>query len=193
VAGIQLLLPAIVLGRLQLSNVSANLRGRSHGVLSRFSRIQKTGAALARLILLPVIVGLAAKLIVAFYWFRDVGEPAHFVNQLPGAPHLWEPHVLRALAENLGTGFQFASVGFIFIAAFFALYIWDRATLPIHLPAQSISDASISEDENRRTKFFVWMMIAMVFITGLPEPALEMFSSSASSTSRGCTRIGFFG
>jgi len=130
-------------------------------------------------ILLPVIVGLATKLVVAFYWFRDVGEPAHFLHQVPGVPHLWQPHVLFALAVNLSVGFQFASVGFILISAFFVLYSWGRATLPIHLPAQSISDASIPEDENRRTMLFVWMMIAVIFITGLPEPALEMFASSA--------------
>ena len=129
-------------------------------------------------ILLPVIVGLAAKVIVAFYWFRDVGEPAHFVNQVPGAPHLWQPRILFALAVNLSVGFQFASVGFILISALFVLYGWGRATLPIHLPAQSISDASIPEDENRRTLVYVWMMIAMVFITGLPEPALEVLGSS---------------
>jgi membrane protease YdiL (CAAX protease family) len=130
-------------------------------------------------ILLPAIVGLAAKLIVAFYWFRDVGEPAHFDNQVPGAPHPWQPHMLFAVAVNLSVGFQIASVGFILLSAFFVLYNWGRATLPIHVPAHSISDASIPEDENRRTMFFVWMMIAMVFITGLPEPALEMFAASA--------------
>jgi membrane protease YdiL (CAAX protease family) len=130
-------------------------------------------------ILLPVIVGLAAKLIVAFYWFRDVGEPARFVNQVSGAPHLWQPRILFALALNLSVGFQFASVGFVLISVFFVLYSWGRASLPIHLPAQSVSDAFVPEDEYRRSMFFVWMMIAMIFITGLPEPALEMFASSA--------------
>lgn len=129
-------------------------------------------------ILLPVIVGLATKLIVAFYWFRDPGEPAHFVNQVPGTTHLWQPHILLALAVNRSVGFQFNSVGFIFVPAFFVLYSWGRATLPIQLPAQAISDASIPEDENRRTILFVWMTMAMVFITGLPEPALEVFGSS---------------
>jgi len=130
-------------------------------------------------ILLPVIVGLAAKLIAAFYWFRDVGEPGHFVNQVPGTPHLWQPQMLFGLAVNLSVGFQLASVGFILISAFFVLYSWGRATLPICLPAQSVSDASAPEDENRRSMFFVWMMISVIFITGLPEPALEMFASSA--------------
>jgi len=138
---------------------------------------QKPAQRLLDSILLPVIVGLAAKLIVAFFWFRDVGEPAHFVNQVPGAARLWQPGVLRALAENLGTGCQFASVGFILISAFFVLYSRGRATLPIHLPAESVFDASMPEAENRRTMFFVWLMIAMVFITGLPEPALQMFGS----------------
>jgi membrane protease YdiL (CAAX protease family) len=125
-------------------------------------------------VLLPVAAGLLATLIVAFFWFRDVGEPAYFVAQLHGASHLWQPHILLALAVNLGTGFQFASIGFILIAAFFVLYSWNRITLPIRLPAVSISDASSSEDEHLSTMFFVWMMVAMVFITGLPEAALEV-------------------
>ena len=117
-------------------------------------------------------MGLAAKLIVAFYWFRDVGEPAHFLDQAPGAAHLWQPRILYALAVNLSVGFQFASVGFVLISVFFVLYSWGRASLPIHLSAQSISDASIPEDENRRTMFFVWMMIAMVFLPWVLEAAL---------------------
>jgi membrane protease YdiL (CAAX protease family) len=125
-------------------------------------------------ILLPAAIGLFANVIVAFFWFRDAGEPAYFVGQLPGAPGLWEPRILLALAVNLGTGFQFASLGFILVASFYVLYIWRRATLPIRLPAVSVVDASSSEDEHRRTMFFVWMMVAMVFITGLPEVLLAV-------------------
>jgi len=123
-------------------------------------------------VLLPAAASLIANLLVALFWFRDVGEPAHFVNQLPGTPHPWKPRVLLALAANLGTGFQFASVGFILIATFFVLYSWGRATLPIHLRAESISEGSSSEGEHRRTMFFVWMMVAMVFLASLPEIAL---------------------
>jgi membrane protease YdiL (CAAX protease family) len=123
-------------------------------------------------VLLPVAISLLAIFSVAFFCFRDIGEPAYFVSQLPGAPHLWEPHVLLALAVNLGTGFQFASIGFILVAAFFVLYSWGRATLPIHLPPESICDASASEDEHRRTMRFVWMMVAIVFLAWVPTVAL---------------------
>lgn len=119
-------------------------------------------------VLLPAVASLLAILIVAFFWFRDVGEPADFVSHSPGTPHLWQPHTLLALAMNLGTGFQFASIGFILVAAFFVLYSWSRATLPIRLLPQSVSDASSSEDEHRRTMRFVWMMVAIVFLAWVP-------------------------
>jgi membrane protease YdiL (CAAX protease family) len=128
-------------------------------------------------VLLPAALGLVANLIVAFFWFRDVGEPAHFANQLSGAPHIWEPHILLALAVNLGTGFQFASVGFILIAAFFVLQSWGRATVPIHLPAESISDASSSEDEQRSTMLFVWIVIGLVFLISVPRIAMWIHSA----------------
>ena len=123
-------------------------------------------------VLLPVAASLLAILIVAFFWFRDVGEPAYFVSQVSGRPQLWDPHIFLALAVNLGTGFQFASIGFILVAAFFVLYSWGHATLPIHLPSEAISDASLSEDEHRRTMRFVWMMVAIVFLAWVPTVAL---------------------
>jgi membrane protease YdiL (CAAX protease family) len=126
-------------------------------------------------ILLPAAIGLSTNLIVAF-WFRDVGEPAYFVGQLPGAHGLWDSRILLALAVNLGTGFQFASIGFILMASFYVLYSWRRATLPIRLPTVSILDASPSEDEHRRTMLFVWMMVGMVCITGLPQFVLVVVS-----------------
>src|ERR1700674_552060 len=128
-------------------------------------------------VLLPIATSLLAILIVAFFWFREIGEPAYFVTQLKDASHLWQPHILLALAVNLGTGFQFASVGFIFIAIFFVLYSWGRATLPVHLPPESISDASSPEDEHSRTTLFVWMMVCMVFLTWAPEIALAWFAN----------------
>jgi membrane protease YdiL (CAAX protease family) len=123
-------------------------------------------------VLLPAATSLLAILIVAFFWFRNIGEPAYFVSQLPGRSHLWDPHIFLALAVNLGTGFQLASLGFILVAAFFILYSWGRATLPIHLPSESISDASSPEDEHRRSMRFVWMMIAIVFLAWVPTVAL---------------------
>jgi len=123
-------------------------------------------------VLLPAAVGLVANLVLAFLWFGDVVEPAHFLNQPPDIHQLWEPRVLRTLAANLGAGFQFASVGFILVAVFFILYIWGRATLPVHLPSESISDASSSGDEHRSTMFFVWIMVAMVFLPWVFEAAL---------------------
>ena len=90
-------------------------------------------------VLLPAGAGLAANLIVAFFRFRAVGEPAYFVSQLPGVPHLWEPRILQSLAVSLGPGFQFASIGFVLVAAFFVLYSWGRATLPMRLPAASLA------------------------------------------------------
>lgn len=136
--------------------------------------VKKPARRLLDSILLPAAIGLFANVIVAFFWFRDAGEPAYFVSQLPGAHGLWEPRILPALAVNLGTGFQFASLGFILIASFYVLYIWRRATLPIRLPAVSILDASSSEGEHRRTMFFVWMMVGMVLITGFPEVLLAV-------------------
>ena len=51
-------------------------------------------------ILLPVIVGLAAKLIVAFYWFRDVGEPARFSgSSARGRAPLAATHTLRSCGK----------------------------------------------------------------------------------------------
>lgn len=123
-------------------------------------------------VLLPVAVGLLVNLIVAFFWFRDIGEPAYFVTQMHGASPLWDPHVLLALAVNLGTGFQFASLGFVLIAAFYVLLSWGRAALPMRLPAVLFPTTSSSEYEHRGTMFFVWMMIGMVFLTWLPEIAL---------------------
>jgi hypothetical protein len=38
---------------------------------------------------------------------------------------------------------------------------------------------------------FVWMMMAMVFVTGLPEPALEVFGSSGIIRFAQLRRIGF--
>jgi len=127
-------------------------------------------------VLLPAAAGLVANLTVAFFRFRGVGEPAHFVAQLPGPPHLWEPRILTSMAVSLGTGFQFTSIGFILIAAFFVLYSWGRATLPIHLPPESISDAYSSQDEQRRTMLFVWISIAMSFLLQVPSIALLIFS-----------------
>jgi membrane protease YdiL (CAAX protease family) len=125
-------------------------------------------------VLVPAAMGLLATVIVVFFWFRDVGERAYFVAQFHGAAHLWNPRILLALVVNLGTGFQFASIGFILLAAFFVLYSWNRAALPVRLPAVSIFGASSSDADHRRTMFFVWSMVAMVFITGLPETALEV-------------------
>jgi hypothetical protein len=143
--------------------------------------------------LLPVIVSLSANLIVAFFWFRDVGEPAFFVSQLSGAPHLWELHIFLALVVNLGTGFQFASVGFILTAAFFVLFSWGRATLPIHLPPSSISDAFSSEDEHRRTMLFVWMMVAIVFSRLFPQLCWRRSWTESFHTPDGRTVLGFCG
>ena len=95
-----------------------------------------------------------------------------FLNQPPDIHQLWEPRALRTLAVNLGAGFQFASVGFILVAVFLVLYSWGAATLPVHLPSESISDASSSGDEHRSTMFFVWMMVAMVFLPWVLEAAL---------------------
>lgn len=119
-------------------------------------------------VLLPVGVSLLAHLIVAFFWFRDAGEPAGFVNQLTGTPHLWQPRVLQDLAVNLGTGFQFTSIGFVLTAAFLVLLFWGRAKLPIHLPAASLSGVGSAEDGHRGTMFFVWMMVALVFLSAVP-------------------------
>ena len=119
-------------------------------------------------VLLPAAASLLANLIVAFLWFRDAGQPASFVNQLLGAPQLWQLNVLRPLAVNLGTGFLFANLGFVLIAVFYVLLSWGRATLPIRLPAALFSDAPSLEGEHRRTMYFVWMMIAMVFLTLVP-------------------------
>jgi membrane protease YdiL (CAAX protease family) len=119
-------------------------------------------------VLLPVAVSLLAHLIVAFFWFRDTGEPAHFVTQLQGTPRLWQPDVLLSLTMNLDTGFQFASIGFVLTAVFLILLFWGRATLPIHLPAASLSGVDSAEDEYRDTMFFVWMMVALVFLTAVP-------------------------
>jgi membrane protease YdiL (CAAX protease family) len=127
-------------------------------------------------VLLPTAASLVANLIVAFFWFRDEGEPAHFATQLPGPAHLWEPRIVLSLAVSLGTGFQFASIGFILVAVFFVLYSWGRATLPIHLPPASLCDVSAPEDEHLHSMFFVWMMIAMIFLARLPEMALTIFS-----------------
>jgi hypothetical protein len=140
-----------------------------------FVGCKKPARRLVDSILLPAVAGHLANLIVAFFWFRDGGEPGHFLTQLRGAPHLWEPRTLFSLAVSLSTGFQFASVGFIFIAAFFELYSWSRATLPMHLPPESISDASSSEEEQRRTMLFVWISIGMVFLIWLPRVALSVF------------------
>jgi membrane protease YdiL (CAAX protease family) len=129
--------------------------------------------------MIPAAMGLFANLVVAF-WSRDAGEPAYFVGQLTGTHGLWEPRILLALAVNLGTGFQFASIGFILMASFYVLYSWRRATLPIRLPAVSILDACSSEDEHHRTMFFVWMMVGMVFITGLPALVLLAVSEYAA-------------
>jgi len=127
-------------------------------------------------VLLPAGAGLAAILIVAFFSFREIGEPAHFVTQLSGVPHLWQPRILQSLAVNLGPGFQFASIGFILIAVFFVLYSWGRATLPMRLPAASLCDVSAPEDEHLQTMFFVWMVVAMIFLAQLPGIALAIFS-----------------
>lgn len=146
-------------------------------------------------VLLPLALSLLAHLIVAFFWFRDVGEPASFVNQLPGPAHVWTPHVLRSLAVNLGTGFQFASIGFVLTATFFVLLMWGRATLPFHLPAASLSHADSAEDEQRSTMFFVWMMIGMVFLTAVPDYAVDALWIIAfpSIIRRGPKAIGWLG
>ncbi len=96
-------------------------------------------------VLLPVAVSLLVNLIVAFFWFREIGEPAYFVTQMHGASHLWDPHVPLALAVNLGTGFRFASLGFVLIAAFYVLLSWGRAALPMRLPAVLFPTTSSSE------------------------------------------------
>ena len=141
-----------------------------------FITCKKPARRLLDSVLLPTVAGLAGNLVVAFFWFRDVAEPAHFVTQLPGPSHLWEPRILLSMAVSLGTGFQFASVGFILIAAFFVLYSWDRAALPIHLPPESISDVLSSEDEQRRTMLFVWISVGLSFLLQVPSIALLIFS-----------------
>ncbi len=127
-------------------------------------------------VLLPAAAGLLANLTVAFFRFREIGEPAHFVAQLPGPAHLWEPPILRSMAVSLGIGFQCASIGFILIATFFVLYSWGRATLPIHLPPESVSDAFSSEDEQRRTMLFVWVTVGLSFLLQVPSIARLIFS-----------------
>lgn len=79
------------------------------------------------------------------------------------------------MAVSLGTRFQFASIGFILIAAFFVLYSWRHATLPIRLPPKSIPDAPSSGDEQRRTIIFVWIAIGMSFLMQVPRTTLIVF------------------
>jgi membrane protease YdiL (CAAX protease family) len=159
------------LGDLYLSNLIADIRRCSHGVLSRLLGFKKPARRLPDSVLLPVGASLLANLIVAFFWFREIGEPAYFVTQMHGVSQLWQPHILLTLAVNLGIGFQFASIGFILIAAFFVLYSWGRTTLPIHLPETSSFAALSSEDEHRRSVLFVWIMVAMIFLAWVPEIA----------------------
>ncbi len=128
-------------------------------------------------VLLPAAVGLLANLIVAFFWFREIGEPAHFVTQLPGPTHLWEPPILRSMAVSLGIGFQCASIGFILVATFLVLYSWGRATVPVHLPPESISDAFASEDKQRRTMLFVWITVGLSSLLLVPEIVLLVFGN----------------
>lgn len=136
-------------------------------------------------VLLPVAVSLLAHLIVAFFWFRDVGEPADFINQLTGGPHLWQPRVLKSLAMNLSTGFRFTSIGFILTAIFLVLLFWRRATLPVHLPVASLAGGGSTEDEYRGTRFFVWMMLALVFLVAVPGILmLQLGYWSSSSVTR---------
>jgi membrane protease YdiL (CAAX protease family) len=141
-----------------------------------FVGCKKPGRRLLDSVLLPTAAGLIANLTVAFFWFRDLGEPAHFVAQLPGASHLWEPRILLSLAVSLGTGSQFTSIAFILVAAFFIFYSWGHATLPIHLPPESISDAFSSAEEQRRTMLFVWTAIGLSFLLQVPGIALLIFS-----------------
>jgi membrane protease YdiL (CAAX protease family) len=146
------------------------------GYYLAFVGCKKPARRLLDSVLLPAGAGLAAILIVAFFRFREAGEPAYFVSQLPSAPHLLEPRILQSLAASLGPGFQFSSIGFILIAVFFVLYSWGHATLPMRLPAASLRDVSAPEDEHLQTMFFVWMMVATVFLAQLPVLALAIFS-----------------
>jgi membrane protease YdiL (CAAX protease family) len=146
-------------------------------------------------ILLPAAISLSAHLIVAFFWFRDTGEPARFVSQLHGDFHLWTPRVVWSLAVNLSTGFQFASIGFVLTTVFFVLLMWGRATLPFHLPAAALSNADTAEDEHRRTMFFVWLMIGTVFLTAVPGYAVDALGILAfpSLIRRGPSAINWLG
>ncbi|MGA7853194.1 MAG: type II CAAX endopeptidase family protein [Candidatus Acidiferrales bacterium] len=138
---------------------------------------KKTARRLFDSVLLPVAIGLLANLVVAFFWFRDIGEPAYFVTQLHGTAHLWQPHVLLSLTKNLHTGFQLTSIGFILVAVLCILCSWGLATLPMHLAAP-LSRVSSSEDEHRRTMLFVWLMIGMAFLAWLPVGALALLGNS---------------
>jgi membrane protease YdiL (CAAX protease family) len=138
---------------------------------------KKTARRLLDSVLLPVIISLLANLTVAFFWFRDAGEPASFVTQLPGTARLWQPNVLLSLTENLGTGFQLTSIGFILVAALFILYSRGLATLPMHLAAP-LSRISSPEGEHSRTMFFVWLMVGMAFLTWVPVITLGLLGNS---------------
>jgi membrane protease YdiL (CAAX protease family) len=142
-----------------------------------FVGCKKPARRLLDSVLLPAAVGLLANLIVAFFRFREIGEPAHFVTQLPGPAHLWEPPLLRSMAASLGTGFQCASIGFILVATFLVLYSWGRATVPVHLPSGSISDAFASGDQQRRAMLFVWITVGLSSLLLVPEIALLVFGN----------------
>jgi membrane protease YdiL (CAAX protease family) len=119
-----------------------------------------------RLVTATFFLGFASLLaipIVAFFWFRDDTEPANFGSQSLNSPHLWNPGVILRLTSNLGPGFQFAAGGFVLIAMFAALFIWNRVTLPVRLiDSPALPTADLSEWDHRRTMMFVWMMISLV-------------------------------
>jgi membrane protease YdiL (CAAX protease family) len=125
-------------------------------------------------VLLPSFVFLAVFLITVFFWFRDSVQPDS--STLPSVvnSHLWNRHGFLHLAGSLGTGYQFAVVGFVLAAVFFELLSWGRTTLPVRLPAVPTIPfvGASSEEEHRRTMLFVWMMIGLVPLTWLAAGAM---------------------
>jgi membrane protease YdiL (CAAX protease family) len=127
-------------------------------------------------VLLPAMVGLLAIPMVAFIWFRDEIMRPNSVLPLITNPHLWSAREFLHFAARLGVGSEIGGIGFVCVSIFFGLLVWDRTSLPIRLTLSSSSTSAESpaEEEHRRTMLCVWLMIAMVFLSGLPLSALEL-------------------
>ena len=140
-----------------------------------FLQSKKPARILFAGVLLPSLAGLIAFPIVGFHWFLDAVEPMRATLPSIVDSHGWDPIEFLEAAAGLGTGIEFASIGFACAAVFFVLLVSGRATLPVRLTndsSPSTTDSPCEEKEHRRTMLFVWTMIALMFIPSLPAAVL---------------------